>query len=204
MTPRQRRLDVLAELSERAPLHRRILAPVSLGVGAVAFTVATTLAARPLAVRRLDFELVWLAVAALSALILAAILWRDAARRREPLVSRRTLAVVIDILPALLAAAAVSFAANATQMQPLATAGFWMMFYGLALLSTANYAPRALVVLGWAFLLSGLTLLSLLCARLDLLLRLDFTLAGFWIMGSTFGLYHLAYGWLTWPTRADH
>ncbi len=201
MNARQYRLETLAELSERAPRHRGILAPAALGIGAIAFTVSTTIAARPAVVRRLDFELVWLAVATISALIVVISFWRDAARRHEPLVSHRTRLVASVILPAFLAAGAVSFAANATSMQPLATAGFWIIFYGLALLATSTFAPRALVVLGWLFLLSGLTLLSVLCTRFDLLLRVDFTLAGYWIMGSTFGLYHLAYGWLTWPTR---
>lgn len=199
--PPDRRLTVLAELSDRAPLHRRLLAPVSLGIGAIAFTIATTLAARPATVRHLSFELVWLTGAILSTLLLATILWREARRREEPLFTARTRAVLGTLLPPLLAAIAVSFAAAATSMQPLATAGFWMIFYGLALLATSAFAPRPLLALGWAFLISGLALLSLLCTRLDLLLRIDFTLAGYWIMGSTFGLYHLAYGWLTWPTK---
>ncbi len=201
MTPADRRLALLAELTARNAIHRRILAPVAIGIGATALVVAVTLVGRPLAVRALDFELVWLAIAVFGILLLVANLWRSAARREEPPITPRTLLVVTAVLPATLSAAAVSFAAAATHMQPLATSGFWMIFYGLALLASSPFAPRTVPALGWVFLVSGLTLLSVLCSRFDLLLRLDFTLAGYWIMGCTFGLYHLAYGWLTWPGK---
>ncbi len=174
---------------------------MSLGVGAIALTAAVTLSARPSRLHAFGFELIWLSVAVLAIAILVGSLWRDAVRRGEPLLSPRTGLVAAVVLPSFLAAAAVSFAAATTHMQPLATAGFWMIFYGLALLATHAFAPRSLLALGWIFLLSGLCLLSLLCTRLDLLIRLDFTIAGYWIMGCTFGLYHLAYGWLIWPTR---
>lgn len=203
MKPPSRRLRVLAELSARSEAHRRVLAPVALAVGAIALTVAVTLSARPTRLHDLGFELIWLTVATISTVILVASLWRDAARRREPLLSARTRLVAAVILPSVLAASTVSFAASATHMQPLATAGFWMIFYGLALLATHAFAPRSLLALGWIFLISGLLLLGILSTRLDLLIRLDFTLAGYWIMGCTFGLYHLAYGWLTWPERVD-
>ncbi len=198
-----RRLEIIAELSERSASHQRILAPVALAVGAVALTVAITLSARPSRLHNLGFEMIWACVATLALFILAANCWRQAVRQGDPLLSPRTLLVASAIGPSLLAAAAVSFAAAATHMQPLATAGFWMIFYGLALIACQAFAPRSLFHLGWTFLLSGLTLLSLLCTRIDLLLRLDFTLGGYWIMGCTFGLYHLAYGWLTWPTHAE-
>ncbi len=203
MKPSSRRLEIIAELAERSAAYQRVLAPVALAVGAISLTAAVTLSARPSPLHDLGFEMIWACVATLALVILAANLWRHAARRGEPLLSSRTLLVTGVIVPSFLAAAAVSFAAAATRMQPLATAGFWMIFYGLGLLATHAFAPRSLLALGWVFLLSGLLLLSVLCTRIDLLLRLDFTLAGYWIMGCTFGLYHLAYGWLTWSNRAS-
>jgi hypothetical protein len=201
MKPPSRRLEIIAELVERSASHQRVLSPVALAIGAVALTVAITLSARPSRLHDLGFEMVWAIVATFAIVILAANFWRQAVRKGDLLLSQRTLLIASAIVPSILAAAAVSFAAAATHMQPLATAGFWMIFYGLGLTATQAFAPRSLFALGWVFLLSGLALLSLLCARIDLLLRLDFTLGGYWIMGCTFGLYHLAYGWLTWPDR---
>ncbi len=197
-----RRLEIYTELADRSASYQRVLAPVAIAVGAMSLTVAVTLSSRPSRLHALGFELIWATVATVAILILVVSSWRHAARRKEAMLSARTLLVTSVIVPTFLAAAAVSFAAAATQMQPLATAGFWMIFYGLGLLATHAFATRALLALGWIFLLSGLFLLSLLCTRIDLLLRLDFTLAGYWIMGCTFGLYHLAFGWLTWPERA--
>ena len=75
----------------------------------------------------------------------------------------------------------------------------WIAFYGLALLSTGLFAPRSLVCLGWAFLLTALALPALRNAVGDLPANLP-NLA----MGITFGLYHLIYAVCAWPRkRAD-
>jgi hypothetical protein len=80
----------------------------------------------------------------------------------------------------------------------------FMIFYGLALLSTAHFAPNSLVRLGWAFLLTGLALV--LANGKELLGLVDHAtvpLAGpkatpAWtypdaLMACTFGAYHLIY-----------
>jgi hypothetical protein len=73
----------------------------------------------------------------------------------------------------------------------------WIICYGVALLATANFAPRSLVILGWLFLLSGIVAV----------LGLQWfnhapTRRACAAMGLTFGLYHLLYAGLTWPTRS--
>jgi hypothetical protein len=80
--------------------------------------------------------------------------------------------------------------------QELELVVIWVVFYGLALLSTALFAPRSLAILGWAFLLTGLTIPTLI--------NLVDELAGdvpTVVMGLTFGLYHLIYAASTWPRR---
>ena len=75
----------------------------------------------------------------------------------------------------------------------------WIAFYGLALLSTGLFAPRSLVCLGWAFLLTALALPAMRNAVGDLPANLP-NIA----MGITFGLYHLIYAVCAWPRkRAD-
>src|SRR5206468_10420138 len=70
----------------------------------------------------------------------------------------------------------------------------WIAFYGLALLSTALFAPRSLVCLGWAFLLTALALPALRNVIGDLPGSLP-NMA----MGTTFGVYHLIYAVCAWP-----
>ncbi len=74
----------------------------------------------------------------------------------------------------------------------------WVLFYGLALLSTGLFAPRSLAILGWAFLLTGLSVPAVLNANEDFSANLPLA-----IMAVTFGLYHLIYAAFTWrPTKA--
>ena len=74
----------------------------------------------------------------------------------------------------------------------------WIVSYGLALLSTALFAPRSLAVLGWAFLLSGLAVPAL--TNLIDYFSVDVPLVA---MGTTFGLYHLIYAVCTWPRKTS-
>ena len=70
----------------------------------------------------------------------------------------------------------------------------WIAFYGLMLLSTALFAPRSLALLGWAFLLTSLSV----PVFSDII---DNRVGGVptVLMGVTFGLYHLIYAALNWP-----
>ena len=71
----------------------------------------------------------------------------------------------------------------------------WVAFYGLSLLSTA-LSPRSLVILGWAFLLTAVSIPVLMNAIDDLTDDVPDT-----VMGVSFGLYHLIYAVATWPRR---
>ena len=70
----------------------------------------------------------------------------------------------------------------------------WIAFYGLALLATALFAPRSLVFLGWAFLLTGLLILFWPKSLGDDPRGMFPNLA----MSATFGLYHLVYAACVW------
>ena len=72
----------------------------------------------------------------------------------------------------------------------------WIVFYGLALLSTALFAPRSLALLGWAFLLTGVSV----PVTGDAVEGLASDIPNFF-MGITFGAYHLIYALSTWPRK---
>ena len=89
----------------------------------------------------------------------------------------------------------------------------WVLFYGLGLLATMSFAPRSIVVLGWAFLFTGVGAFVYLMLEtiapgihLPLLPEVELqTPTRFYpaaMMGATFGLYHLFYAACTWPRRA--
>lgn len=72
----------------------------------------------------------------------------------------------------------------------------WIAFYGLMLLSTALFAPRSLALLGWAFLLTSLSVPVFSDAIDDRVGSVPTVL-----MGVTFGLYHLIYAAFNWPRK---
>ena len=72
----------------------------------------------------------------------------------------------------------------------------WVVFYGLALLSTALFAPRSLAILGWAFLLTGVSV----PVAANAVEGLSSDVPNF-VMGITFGFYHLIYAVFTWRRK---
>jgi hypothetical protein len=64
------------------------------------------------------------------------------------------------------------------------------------LLSTAVFAPRSLALLGWAFLLTSLSVPVFSDAIDDRVGSVPTVL-----MGVTFGLYHLIYAAFNWPRK---
>lgn len=99
------------------------------------------------------FQLKWISVLMLCLAANLFFLYRDAQRRHEPFISPGMRTALRAMLPALFTGAVVT-SMWARDLLPQ----MWMIFYGLAVLSTAHFAPGSLVRLGWAFLLTGLTL----------------------------------------------
>ena len=69
----------------------------------------------------------------------------------------------------------------------------WIAAYGLVLVSTVAFAPRSIVLLGWACLLTAVGV-PLLEEKLDLWIGDMPSL----LMGLTFGLYHCIYAVFNW------
>jgi hypothetical protein len=108
------------------------------------------------------------------------------------------------MLPALFAGAAISGCLTLTSSLPLFPVLFWLVFYGLALLSTHQFAPAAILALGWAFLLSGIGAFiyfmnETIMPEFDLPTPTNLYPAA--MMGVTFGLFHLIYAACVWSRR---
>ena len=203
----ERDLHVIRSLMERATVYRAISAPAALVAGFLSIfgTVAIYLNNQASSNRPLQgwaFAAIWLAVLILTAAANAIFIWREAKKDGRPFISSGMKLSLSAIAPNLLVPAAVtswfliSGYKGAAEQELVVV---WIAFYGLALLSTALFAPRSLVCLGWAFLLSALALPALRNVIGDFPANLP-NLA----MGITFGLYHLIYAVCAWPRkRAD-
>jgi hypothetical protein len=199
-------LRVIRSLMERATVYRTISAPAALVAGFLSIFAAAAIYLNDKsvdwAVQGRAFAAIWLVVLVLAVAANAFFIWREAKKDGRPFISSGMKLSLRAIAPTLLVPAAVTLwflvsGYKGAAEQELVVV--WIAFYGLALLSTALFAPRSLVCLGWAFLLTALALLALRNAAGDLSANLP-NIA----MGITFGLYHLIYAVCAWPRkRAD-
>ena len=202
-------LRVIRSLMERATVYRAISAPAALVAGFLSIFAAAAIYLNDqtrLSINRSVqgrvFAAIWLTVLVIAVAANAFFIWREAKNDGRPFISSGMKLSLRAIAPNLLIPAAVTlwFLADgykgATEPELVVA---WIVFYGLALLSTGLFAPRSLVCLGWAFLLTALVIPALRNAVGGLPANLP-TIA----MGFTFGLYHLIYAVCAWPRkRAD-
>jgi hypothetical protein len=150
-------------------------------------------------VRPREFADSWLVVLFLTLAANVFFVWREANKSGRPFLSSSMRLALRAILPNLLIPAAFTvwfYAVGSKGGTEIELVMVWVAFYGLALLSTSLFAPRSLVILGWTFLLSSLAV----PACLDELETRILDVPTF-VMGFTFGFYHLVYAVCTWPRR---
>jgi hypothetical protein len=199
-------LRVIRSLMERATVYRAISAPTALVAGALSLLSATLIYInndvdlifnRPIGPR--EFAIIWLDVLVLSLAANAFFVWREARSAGRPFISPGMKLALRAIAPNLLVPIAFTiwfFKRGFLGGQELELVVIWVVFYGLALLSTALFAPRSLAILGWAFLLTGLAVPTLINMVDELSGDVPVV-----VMGVTFGLYHLIYAACTWPRK---
>lgn len=211
-------LRAIRQLMERATIYRAISAPTALFGGLLSLGVA---AGQLLALRHpptdtdavvggragqdaIGFVAVWSVVFLLTAAGNTFFIWHGARQRGEPLVSPAMKLALRAVAPALLAGATLGWSLALTSGLALLPVLFWIVCYGLGLLATLPFAPSSLVALGWAFLLSGLTVFVYLVYQgllPDYGLPTPSIALAPALMGATFGGFHLVYAACVWPRR---
>lgn len=185
-------LQVIRTLMERAALYRRTLAPIMLYLGAVG-TLAC-LGGMALGIDALAAFYAWWSSAAVLALAGAFLIARrQAVRDGEPFWSPPTLRVTEAMAPPLAGGLVLSLALLMFDAAPprglfvLASA----LFYGCAVHAAGFFMPRGMKLFGWIVIL-------LSAAGATGLAAIEPAVAGarlaHAVMGSVFGLLHLAYG----------
>ena len=189
-------LRVIRSLMERATIYRAISAPTAL-VGGLLSLIASVVVPDGNARR---FVVGWLLVLVLT---LAANTWfiRQKAKREGGKIFSSGLRLAIRAaLPVLLVTAALTaslWGNDGGQGVALLMATVWTLGYGLALLSTATFAPRSLIVFGWIYLATGLLAGQIVYQNLSHSISHPASL----LMGLSFGGYHLVYAVCTWPRK---
>jgi hypothetical protein len=199
-------LRIIRSLMERATVYRAISAPTALVAGLLSILAALSIYlndetdfSRGRLISPREFATIWLLVLALALATNTFFVWRNARNTGRPFVSSGMKLALRAIVPNLLIPAAFTgwfFTTGYKGAQELEMVVLWIAFYGLALLSTMLFAPRSLVLLGWAFLLSGLAVPALTNRLEEVSANLPNS-----AMGVTFGVYHLIYALFTWPWK---
>ena len=194
-------LRIIRSLMEKATIYRAISAPTALvgGLCSVAFGLGFHFYWRSLP-PVLDgdnglrlFICGWLGVLAVTSAANTWFLWRDARRRGEPFISAGMKQALKCLVPPMLVGGfGTLMVVERYGYMPFV----WMIFYGLALLATAPFAPRSIPRLGWVFLLAGFVTF---CLRGTAAIVADPNL----LMTATFGGFHLIYAAFTWPRTAS-
>lgn len=202
----EERLVALRGLVERNKIYALVFARTALVAGSLSILTAVAMFVNDeitpflhRLVRPREFAIAWLVVLLATVLAGGIFLSRRDRTQGATSASRRMKVALAAIAPFLLIPAAFTawfFATGYLGGTELDLIVVWIAFYGLVLLSTASFAPRSMVLLGWAFLLSALAA-PVIEDKLDL-----------WIgsvpavmMGATFGLYHLIYAALNWRPK---
>jgi hypothetical protein len=205
-------LRVIRTLMERATTYRAISAPTALVGGLLSILSATFihLSAAPgsplgRAIGPREFAFIWIDVLVLTVIANVFFVWREASKSGRPFISSGMKLALGAIVPNLIVPMIFTIwflrigYLGAVELELVVV---WVVFYGLALLSTALFAPRSLVLLGWVCLLTGVTV-PVMANTFE---GLDSDVPNL-VMGLTFGLYHLIYAIFTWswkrPAAAD-
>lgn len=201
-------LRVIRTLMERATVYRAISTPTAFFGGCIAIALTAFIQLRehhwaqhaPEVMRHIstrEFAGLWLVALVLVLSVNGYFVRREAKRDGRPLISPAMKLALRSILPCLALPAAITiwfFYDGYEFDNELLLVRAWIGFYGLALIATQHFAPRSLVYLGWAFLLTAVAM-TIFSRQLEYYAT---PLVPNLAMGATFGLYHLIYAAGVW------
>lgn len=186
-------LQVIRTLMERSALYRRALAPIMTLAGVLG-TVGALGSAWVASGSVRAFVGYWLTVGVAGAAGALLLVRRQALRASEPFWSLPMRRVVQALFPPFLAGLILTVGVlvypAAAGLQPWCLPALWMLLYACGVHSAGFFVARGIKLFSWAFLISGCGLLwAVLLSPGGGDLR-----SGSWLMGLSFGGFHLAYG----------
>ncbi len=194
-------------LIERSEIYRAVFARIALSTGLLSTFVAVgiylndeTKITTGRSVRAREFATLWIATLIFEMVASMFFLAREARRSGRPFLSPELKLALNHLKPFALIPAAFTgwfFTTGYLGAQELNLVVVWIAFYGLMLLSASLFAPRGMVGLGWAFLLTSLSV-PVITNLIEAYFSLDVPNV---LMGVTFGAYHLIYAAFNWPRK---
>jgi hypothetical protein len=186
-------LQVIRTIMERAAVYRRALAPIMVVAGLIGLAGAALPCFTAISSNR-SFALFWMTVSMLALLASLLLVRRQALKDQEPFWSPPTRRVSRALAPAFLMGLAVGllFVIFGDRWIEAAwlLSGVWICCYGCGLHAAGFFMVRGIRLFAWIFVAGG-------CAWIFAALWLPSWrtfAAAHEVMGSAFGLVHLAYG----------
>ncbi len=188
-------LRVIRSLMERATVYRAISGPAALFGGTLALGVGgwMALGMAENGMGSGTFFGIWVAILVLVAVFNLWLLRRQARDSHEGFISSGMRHALRASAPAMVAGGLLSHLMLTQGGDLVLCAVLWVLFYGLALLSMAGFAPRSIRRLGVIFFLAGLVFLGAGYVIEDPAHSAeDLRMAGA-VMAATFGVLHILY-----------
>lgn len=187
-------LRIIRTLMERAHIYRAVSAPAALIGGVLALAVSSLgYYYKDSDIPPTQFLFAWLLLLALCTVLNLFLLIRESKDRNQPFLTDGLRMALRAVIPPLTAGGFLGICLIVFKGELTLAALIWILCYGLALLSTASFAPKSVTRLGGCFLLSGMGLaLTWFINGSDFGGQNTLSLASVFL-GLTFGAGHIVY-----------
>ena len=202
-------LRIIRSLMERASIYRALSAPAALFGGVLALAAGLwgyrhSLGSSHDAFAPREFLITWLIILGLSGTLNLFLLLHDASRRGQSFLSEGLRVALRVLIPPLLSGGVLGIGLICQSGQVLTATLVWILCYGLALQATMSFAPKSLIRLARAFLVSG-QILTVAWAVTGGFSGADSPVSVAWLlMGLTFGLCHIVYAGAIFLSKPTH
>lgn len=187
-------LRVIRTLMERASLYRAVSAPAALVGGVLSLAVALWGTFAPAsAFHGNAFLGAWLTVLFLTGGINILLLLGGARSEGQPLVSDGLRMALRALVPPMLTGGVLGICLIWFEGDLELAALVWILCYGLALQATVSFAPRSIIRLARAFLVTGQALAICYFAQGGARMFPRHEVPASILLGVTFGLFHIVY-----------
>jgi hypothetical protein len=202
-------LRIIRSLMERASIYRALSAPAALFGGVLAVATSAwgyrhSLGDVQSATAPREFLTVWLIILVLSGSLNLFLLFQDSQRRGQSFLSDGLRIAMRALAPPLLSGGMLGAGLICQGGQVVPAVLVWIICYGLALQATMSFAPKSLIRLARAFLISGQLLTAAWALTGGLGGGSSSTPTAWLLMGFTFGLCHIVYAAAVFATKQPH
>ncbi len=189
-------LRVIRTLMERSNIYRAVSAPAALIGGLLSLGVAIYGISQNILSKRFSnhvFFYAWLGVLVITSIINLFLLMRESGSKGQPTITDGLRMALRAIVPPMLTGGVLGGSMIWFGYDIALGAIVWVLCYGMALQATVSFAPRSIILLARAFLITGQVLAIIFFVQIHQGLSKWKEDEALITLGLTFGLYHIVY-----------